>query len=150
LSNSLGCSTPIAIRWSASASAISSSRKRSAARRAKPIAAGASACRRPTFNLLASHQDQVVKLPPRAKLIAASDFCPHAGFTIDDHIVTFQGHPEFVKGYSRALLEARRQALGEDVFARGVESLDEPVDSALVARWIINFMARERARREHR
>jgi len=102
---------------------------------------------KPTINLLASHQDQVVKLPPRAKLIAGSDFCPHAGFTIDEHIVTFQGHPEFAKGYSRALLDARRELLGDDLYARAVKSLEEPVDSALVARWILNFLAHEGAAR---
>jgi len=95
---------------------------------------------KPEINLLASHQDQVVKLPPRARLIARSDFCPNAGFTIGGHIVTFQGHPEFVKGYSRALLDARRKVLGEEVYARGVQSLEKPVDSPLVARWILNFV----------
>jgi GMP synthase-like glutamine amidotransferase len=96
---------------------------------------------KPEIKLLASHQDQVVELPARAKRFAGSAFCPNAGFTIGEHIVTFQGHPEFVKGYSRALLEARRATLGDDVYARGVESLDEPVDSSLVARWILNFVA---------
>lgn len=99
----------------------------------------------PSFRLLSSHKDQVVRLPSRAKLFAANAFCPHSGFTVDRHIVTFQGHPEFVKGYSKALLDARRRVLGDEVYDRGVASLDESVDAGLVARWILAFVARAHA-----
>jgi GMP synthase-like glutamine amidotransferase len=82
----------------------------------------------------------VVELPARARPFAASVFCPHAGFTIDRHIITFQGHPEFEKGYSRALMDARRQILGEEVYGKGVASLGEPTDAEIAARWILNFV----------
>ena len=35
--------------------------------------------------------------------------CPNSGFTIGEHILTFQGHPEFSKGYSHALMDLRRE-----------------------------------------
>ncbi len=101
---------------------------------------------RDAFNLLSSHKDQVAKLPARASLFAGNAFCPYGGFTIDEHIVTFQGHPEFVKGYSRALLELRRQLLGDAVYSAGVKSLDEPTHEGVVARWILNFIKRAMAR----
>ncbi len=94
----------------------------------------------PSINLLASHKDQVATLPARARLFAANDFCPYGGFTVDDHIVTFQGHPEFEKGYSRALMDLRREILGESVYEEGVASLDKPTDEDIVARWILKFI----------
>ncbi|NJN52462.1 MAG: GMP synthase [Gammaproteobacteria bacterium] len=98
----------------------------------------------PSFNLLASHKDQVATLPARAELFAANGFCPYGGFTIDDHIITFQGHPEFEKGYSRALMNLRREILGEAVYASGIASLEKSVDTDVVARWIVNFIRRAR------
>ena len=96
---------------------------------------------RERFGLLSSHKDQVVRLPDRAELFAATDFCPNSGFTIGDHIVTFQGHPEFTKGYSRALMDLRREMLGEAGYTAGVESLEQPVHPSVVGRWILNFIA---------
>jgi GMP synthase-like glutamine amidotransferase len=96
---------------------------------------------RERFGLLSSHKDQVVRLPDGAELFAATELCPNSGFTIGDHILTFQGHPEFSKGYSRALMDFRREMLGEPRYSTGVESLEKPVHPALVGRWILNFIA---------
>jgi len=96
---------------------------------------------RDRFGLLSSHKDQVVRLPDRAELFAATDFCPNSGFTIGEHILTFQGHPEFSKGYSRALMDLRREMLGEPRYTAGVESLEQPVHPSVVGRWILNFIA---------
>lgn len=74
-------------------------------------------------------------------------FCPNSGFTIGEHILTFQGHPEFSKGYSRALIELRRELLGETGYSNGVESLAKPVHQSMVGRWIINFIASNAAER---
>ena len=96
---------------------------------------------RETFGLLSSHKDQVVRLPDGAELFASTEFCPNSGFTIGDHILTFQGHPEFSKGYSRALMDMRRDMLGEPVYSAGVESLEKPAHPTVVGRWIVNFIA---------
>lgn len=102
---------------------------------------------RERFGLLSSHKDQVVRLPERAEVFASTPFCPNSGFTIGDHILTFQGHPEFSKGYSRALIELRRELLGEPGYSSGVESLGRPVHQSMVGRWIINFIASNAAER---
>lgn len=102
---------------------------------------------RERFGLLSSHKDQVVRLPERAEVFASTPFCPNSGFTIGDHILTFQGHPEFSKGYSRALIELRRDLLGEPGYSSGVESLGKPVHQSMVGRWIINFIASNAAER---
>jgi GMP synthase-like glutamine amidotransferase len=95
---------------------------------------------RERFGLLSSHKDQVVRLPERARRFASTPFCPNSGFTIGDHILTFQGHPEFSKGYSRALMDLRRNILGEQLYTDGVESLTHPAHQPLIGHWIINFM----------
>lgn len=93
------------------------------------------------FNLLSSHQDQVTDLPPGARLIATNGFCPLAGFTWGDQVLTFQGHPEFRKAYSRDLMNMRRDLIGEDVWRAGMASLEAETHERLVGRWILNFCA---------
>ena len=93
-----------------------------------------------SFRLLVSHQDQVLEAAPGTRVLAGSDFCPNAVCQIGDHILTFQGHPEFIHDYSRSLLELRREQIGEEVYHKGVESLSQDTDHLSVARWIIDFM----------
>jgi GMP synthase-like glutamine amidotransferase len=92
------------------------------------------------FSLLASHKDQVTKLPEDAELIAESDFCHYAAFRIEDHILTFQGHPEFQKAYSKALLNLRKEILGPKVFAAGMKSLKQTIQPLQITNWMLNFL----------
>lgn len=93
----------------------------------------------PSFELLVSHQDQVVANAEGARVLASSDFCENAVCQLGDHILTFQGHPEFVPAYSREIMELRRELIGEDVYHNGVASLEGEQQGARVARWIVNF-----------
>ncbi len=92
-------------------------------------------------SLLYSHRDQVSKLPPGAELLASHDFCPVSMYVIDSHMFAFQGHPEFVKGYSEALMNFRRQTLGEETYLAGIDSLQRALDSRTIGRWMLNFLA---------
>ena len=98
----------------------------------------------PTLRLLASHQDQVIKPAPGAVVLAGSPFCPVAACQLGNHLLSFQGHPEFVPGYARGLLEQRRETLGEALFQRAVASLTEPTDSLSVARGMLAFIRQGR------
>ena len=93
-----------------------------------------------SFRLISSHKDQVQTLPGRATLFAASETCPIGGYTIDEHILTFQGHPEFEPEFAARLMTGRRELLGEQRFAAGMASLAQRIDSVLIARWIVNFI----------
>ena len=93
-----------------------------------------------TFNLLVSHQDQVMTLPPDAKLLAGSDFCPIGMYQISNKVLGFQGHPEFSKEYDQALMDRRQDILGERVYKAGIASLEKPVDSLRVAEWMVGFL----------
>jgi GMP synthase-like glutamine amidotransferase len=94
-----------------------------------------------TFRLIVSHQDQVVALPPGAEVTAYNPHCEVAGMRIGDHILTFQGHPEFVPGYSRAIMDFRKEMIGEDRVESGLASLKgSPHQGDLVAHWIVDFL----------
>ena len=92
------------------------------------------------FDILVSHQDQVVANATGAKVLAGSDFCENAVVQLGDHILTFQGHPEFVSEYSREIMDFRREAIGEDVYSSGMDSLAKDAEGDRVARWIVNFL----------
>lgn len=92
------------------------------------------------FRLLASHQDQVETLPPGARLLASSKFCPHAAFAVGNEMLALQGHPEFTKAYAEFLMHKRRPLLGA-AFEPGLRSLDQPTDAGVVAGWIARFLA---------
>ncbi len=93
-----------------------------------------------SFSLIVSHKDQVVQLPKNATLIAGSRFCPYAAFYIGQHIFTTQGHPEFSKEYSAALMQYRRKILGNNLHQAGLDSLERPTDEITFTRWMINFV----------
>lgn len=92
------------------------------------------------FDILVSHQDQVVHNARGARVLAGSDFCENAVVQVGDKILTFQGHPEFVPGYSREIMEFRREAIGEETYSRGVASLAGEAEGGRIARWILNFL----------
>ncbi len=91
-------------------------------------------------NVLVSHQDQVVRAPEGAVVLASSEFCPNAMLRIGDRILTFQGHPEMNVATVDRLLELRRERAGEEVYARGKASLGRPLDHDAIADWIAAFV----------
>lgn len=94
------------------------------------------------LDILVSHQDQVEKVADGAVVLAGSEFCENAVTQVGDHILTFQGHPEFVAGYSRAIMAFRRELIGEAAYTAGMASLAGEHQGDRVARWIINFLHR--------
>ena len=92
------------------------------------------------FSLLVNHRDQVTRLPPDAALIATNDFCPVSSYQVNQTMLTFQGHPEFSPEYLHYLMAKRRQDIGEQVYQRAVESLEQQIDHEQVAKWIVNFI----------
>ncbi len=95
------------------------------------------------FGLIVSHKDQVTRLPEGAELLATSDFCPNAMFRMGEHILTFQGHPEFSKAYSKDLMEMRQDILAEK-FQPGIDSLQNDPDGPMIGRWMIKFLVSDR------
>jgi len=94
----------------------------------------------PKFSIISSHKDQVQRVPEGATVTASSASCPVAGFTMGDNVITFQGHPEFRKGYSKALMDYRRHILGDAKYEAGVASLERETDQDVVGGWILAFL----------
>ena len=90
--------------------------------------------------LVVCHQDQVCKLPLRAKVLISNDFCPYSMFQVDSHFLGLQGHPEFTALYSAALMEQRRDIIPADTIELAVTSLSYQADDKLITKWILAFL----------
>jgi GMP synthase-like glutamine amidotransferase len=86
--------------------------------------------------LLASHQDQVVRLPDGAVRWAGAAYCPNGGMLVGERAWTLQTHPEFVPPLVDHLLAGRVALLGQDTVDRARASLGTPLDRHLVAGWM--------------
>ena len=90
-----------------------------------------------SFTLQAMHQDQVVRPPPGADVLAGSDFCPYGALAYGRSALSFQGHPEFTADFARELIETRRERVipgGTADAALG--DIDRETDAAGIAAWI--------------
>ena len=100
-----------------------------------------------SLDLLVFHQDQVTRLPENATLLAGSEFCPNAAYRIDDQVLCFQAHPEFVDDYELALLDLRREFLGEALYAQAIASMNLQHHGVVVAEWMLRFVAQEKVQK---
>ncbi len=93
------------------------------------------------FAVAASHQDQVVALPPTARVLAHSDHCAFAALDYAHApAMSLQGHPEMSAAFAADLVQARRGIrIPEPIAAAALESLSQPTDHALAAQWIVQF-----------
>jgi GMP synthase-like glutamine amidotransferase len=92
------------------------------------------------LDILVSHQDQVMTVAQGAQVLAGNAFCENAVCQLGGHILTFQGHPEFVACYAQQVMELRKELIGEDAYTVGMASLVGEHQGQRVARWIINFL----------
>lgn len=95
------------------------------------------------ITLPASHQDQVVDLPPASTVVACSAFSPFGCIAYNDQpAFSLQLHPEFEPEFATALVELRRgRGPDDDAITRAIDSLRQPNDRALAAGWIHRFIA---------
>jgi GMP synthase-like glutamine amidotransferase len=89
--------------------------------------------------MIASHQDQVVVEPDGITVIARTDHCPVAAYTVGSALAV-QPHPEFTREISRGLIDLRRERLGDELADAGIASLDEPLDREAVGSWMTSFL----------
>ena len=94
------------------------------------------------MGIYAFHQDQVVKLPPMAKIFSSSDFCPYAGLYYGDSIVSVQAHPEFEADYETALMDLfGGNLIPADVAEEAYRSMSEGrvADQEMLGQWLSKF-----------
>jgi GMP synthase-like glutamine amidotransferase len=101
-----------------------------------------------SFRLPASHQDQVVALPPGAQVWAASEFTTMGALAWTDHpSISLQLHPEFEPAYAVALIEHRRgDRYTQEQADAAIASYGRPDDRARVGEWIRAFLAQATAK----
>ncbi len=92
------------------------------------------------FNILVSHQDQVVSLPAGAQTIAGNSFCPNHALILGDRIIGIQGHPEYDSDYAIALAETRPHLIPAETLQKARESVAIPPDNTRTFQWIMNFL----------
>jgi hypothetical protein len=73
-------------------------------------------------------------------VLAGSDFCPNAVCQLGDHILTFQGHPEFVNGYSRAIMDFAARLSARTSTRQGSRPCEEQPEVERMAGWILRFL----------
>lgn len=93
-----------------------------------------------SLNLVVSHYEQVSRLPEDVEVLAGSDFCPNYMLQYGDHMMSVQGHPEFSKSYSSALMDKRADRIPADRIRDGRASLAGDSHSEIMMRWIANFI----------
>lgn len=93
-----------------------------------------------SFNMLMMCQDQVLDLPPGAKLLAGSDLCPVGMYQVGERMLGIQAHPEFSKEYDQLLMEGRVRRMGEQVVAEGIASLKRDLHVDWFRNSVLNFI----------
>ncbi|XP_040997915.1 gamma-glutamyl peptidase 3-like isoform X2 [Juglans microcarpa x Juglans regia] len=69
-----------------------------------------------SLSIIECHQDEVFEVPPGGEVIAFSDKTGVEMFTIGDHILGIQGHPEYTQDILHNLID---RLLNMDAFERG-------------------------------
>jgi GMP synthase-like glutamine amidotransferase len=86
------------------------------------------------------HQDQVVRLPEGATVLAAADHCPVAMLRAGERMLGIQAHPEFPAAYVEALMRTRVDRIGAATVEAARRALAAPTDDRVVAAWIAAFL----------
>ena len=98
-----------------------------------------------TLRLNAWHRDQVVQVPPGARVVGSNAHCANAAMVYDDGIFTVQAHPEFRPEFVEGLMRTRGPGLVPDpLMAAAREKLAQPLDDRTMAGRIAAFFRRAR------
>lgn len=95
------------------------------------------------INIIMSHQEAVVTLPPKAELLMISSHCPIVGYQIENLFVGFQGHPEMSSFVSCVAIEKVKSNFDTEFYENIMKSLLVAPDQRLLATWIVNFIKQD-------
>jgi len=94
------------------------------------------------FAINAIHQDQVLDIPKDCRVFASAPRCANAGLVWGDHILTFQGHPEFHRQYEDDLLQADLGVVFPDEELQPALNglAEDALDDTQAGQWIARFI----------
>jgi GMP synthase-like glutamine amidotransferase len=96
---------------------------------------------RSVVHLQYMHADQVTAPPDGATLLGDAPHCPVAMFQLGAGLLGIEAHPEFPAAYARALIDDRRERIGERAADDALSRVDERTDSDVVGAWIARFFS---------
>jgi GMP synthase-like glutamine amidotransferase len=100
-----------------------------------------------TITLYAAHDEQVALPPPGAQVLGGDADCVVGAYTLGQHILALQYHPEFDRAFMDDLLDAMAPKLCEAALARGRAQVAQGVDARLVWGWVAQFFEQAMAAR---
>lgn len=93
------------------------------------------------FRILHCNADQIVDLAQGMRVLARAKTNPVEMVAVGDHILGFQGHPEFTTEFVTALIERRRGTLiPAEVADAGLASMKSPPDTDRLRDTIVSFV----------
>jgi GMP synthase-like glutamine amidotransferase len=93
------------------------------------------------FRILHCNADQIVDLAPGMRVLASAKTNPVEMVAVGDHILGFQGHPEFTNEFVAALVERRRGTLiPAEVADAGLASMKGSPDTDRLRETIVSFV----------
>ncbi len=88
----------------------------------------------------AAHIEQVSELPEGAEICMSNEACEIGGFTIGDHVLTSQYHPEMTGDFIAALIEELASEKPVAVIDQARASLSQEAENAPMAQAILQFL----------
>ncbi len=86
------------------------------------------------IHLNAWHQDQVISLPPGAKVLGENDFCKFAFLSYGPQTFSLQPHPEFPHEYIKGLIELRgKGVVPDELLNKAKYGLGRSINNDLIA-----------------
>jgi GMP synthase-like glutamine amidotransferase len=99
-----------------------------------------------TLHLFAAHGEQVLQVPPEARVIGGDAFCPTAALMVGHHFFTTEYHPEMTEDFFVGLTHAFEKYIGKDVAQNARRSAEaQPADGLHFAEWMARFLDMNRA-----
>lgn len=96
-------------------------------------------------HMFAFNQDQITVLPPTASVFSSSEFCPYAGLSYGNSIISVQGHPEMEEAYQLALIDIYRGNIIPEAVAKEalhkIQNSGITADTQILADWLGAFFA---------
>lgn len=94
------------------------------------------------LRILHCNADQIVELGPGMRVLASADTNPVAIVAVGDHMLGFQGHPEFTTEFVTALVERRRgRLIPTEVADAGLDSMKVQPDTDRLRETILGFVS---------
>jgi GMP synthase (glutamine-hydrolysing) len=93
-----------------------------------------------TMTINAWHQDQVIKAPDGAKVVASNAFCENAALLYPGKAYTVQPHPEYADDFIQGLITTRGKGVVPDDLMQDAQSrMGQPLSNARMARQFATF-----------